>query len=179
MQLSVDQTHKWALTYDREDGAKGVVFHTFAQKPSAGGHRGRCPHAVREKGSPYPTDAVGAGMSDDLEPLSTNQKCTTTRVVRTDTEHVRVDGVWFRTFDLRDALEDIVRAAGSRNVAFDMPPALYTGSPWADVLLSLGVAPVTAPRDWRAVAVPRLGKVWRSRCPLWETLWPDMVQHGG
>lgn len=35
MQLSIDQRHKYCLTYDREDGAKSVVFHTFAQKPNA------------------------------------------------------------------------------------------------------------------------------------------------
>lgn len=34
MQLNVDQNHVWALTYDREDGAKDVVFHTFASRPS-------------------------------------------------------------------------------------------------------------------------------------------------
>lgn len=35
MELEVNQNHSWALCYDREDGLKNVVFHTFSEKPSA------------------------------------------------------------------------------------------------------------------------------------------------
>lgn len=34
MELSVNQNHTWVLTYDRADGLKNVVFHTFEHKPS-------------------------------------------------------------------------------------------------------------------------------------------------
>lgn len=35
MKIAVDQTHPWALSYDRKDGVKDVVFQTFIKKPNA------------------------------------------------------------------------------------------------------------------------------------------------
>jgi hypothetical protein len=98
------------------------------------------------------------------------------RVIRTDTGHVRVDGKWFSMRSLREALWQTLEDAGSTNVAFDIPGAFYSGSPWGDVLLSLGVVEVAEPANWRAEYVPPLGVVWRAHRPLWEALWPEMVE---
>lgn len=35
MKLEVNEDHQWVLCYDRDDGVKNVVFHTFAKKPVA------------------------------------------------------------------------------------------------------------------------------------------------
>jgi len=35
LENTVDQSHSWALTYDKPCGMKDVVFQTFAKKPSA------------------------------------------------------------------------------------------------------------------------------------------------
>lgn len=58
--------------------------------------------------------------------------------------------------------------SGSDNPGFDMPGWFYTGSPYAAQIIGLGVSPVPIPQDFVVEYVPDLGKVWRSRRPLWE-----------
>ncbi|MCU0909770.1 MAG: hypothetical protein MUE98_00050 [Rhodobacteraceae bacterium] len=92
-------------------------------------------------------------------------------VIRTDTEHMRVSGKWFRTADLADAAFDLVRRAGSENPAFDMPPFFYTGSPYGEALLALGVAPCDPPPSYRVMFTPHFGKSpWWRRAPIWPSV---------
>ena len=80
-----------------------------------------------------------------------------------------VDG---KAYDLRDCTEvaaELTRKSGSNNIAFDMFPWFFTGSPYADQIIDLGVTPQAVPDDFIAEYIPDLGKVWRSRQTIWET----------
>jgi hypothetical protein len=102
------------------------------------------------------------------------------RVLRTDTGHIVIDGKWFPLMALRDQLEAMLIAAGSRNVAFDMPPAFFTGSPFGPLLLDLGVPEVSPPQTFRVEFVPIFDEEpWRAFEPMWKRLWPQFVPTQG
>ena len=91
-------------------------------------------------------------------------------VTRTNTGHIRVNGKWFNLTDVVNAAFDKVRASGSDNPAFDMPPFFYTGAPYAEAIIALGCDEVAPPKSYRAEYVPPLGEVWRSREPAWPAI---------
>ena len=89
---------------------------------------------------------------------------------------VKRGGSWIVIDDERAyALSELVQktyemtiAAGSDNPGFDMPAWFFTGSPYAEQIEALGCTLCDVPKDFLAEYVPDLGKVWRSRRPLWE-----------
>lgn len=89
-------------------------------------------------------------------------------VIRTDTGHLRVGNKWFAVQDVSAAAFEAVRAAGSTNPAFDMPPFCFTGCPYGEAILKLGVQEVAAPTHYQVQYVPHDGKkLWRAREPIW------------
>jgi hypothetical protein len=92
------------------------------------------------------------------------------KVIRTDTDHIRANGKWFRRADLVDKVFTKLKAAGSDNPALDAPPWFYSGSPYADAICALGCAEVEAPKKYSVEYVPALGEVWRARKPAWPEI---------
>ncbi|MDZ7906423.1 MAG: hypothetical protein U5N55_12055 [Cypionkella sp.] len=91
-----------------------------------------------------------------------------TEVYRTDTEHLIVRGKWFDARAVSQAAYDAVKAAGSKNPAFDMPPFCYTGCPYPDAILALELPEVDPPQKYRVMYVPHDGKKpYRGREPIW------------
>jgi hypothetical protein len=97
-------------------------------------------------------------------------------VFRTDTGQICANGKWFDLRALVDTAFERVRAWGSDNPGFDAPNWFYTGSPYADEIVALGCAGVDAPKEYRIESVPPLGKVWRSRDPLWPVIFNCAVK---
>jgi hypothetical protein len=91
-------------------------------------------------------------------------------VMRTNTGHIFVNGKCYNLFALVNKAFAIVKASGSNNPAFDMPPWFYTGSPYADAIVNLGCKEVAPPTSYKVECVPELGKVWRSREPAWPKI---------
>lgn len=84
-------------------------------------------------------------------------------------------GDWIVIGDIAYSLRALASAAyvmvcdaGSDNPGFDMPNWFYTGSPYAAQIIGLGISPESIPCDFVPEIVPDLGRVWRSRRPLWE-----------
>jgi len=97
-------------------------------------------------------------------------------IVRTDTGHICANGSWYNLHDLVDTVFERVKAWGSNNPGFDTPNWFYTGSPYADEIVALGCSEVDAPANYRIECVPRLGKVWRSREPMWPEIFNCAVK---
>ncbi len=91
-------------------------------------------------------------------------------VIRTDTGHICAKGKWYTLSDLVNTVFELVKASGSGNPAFDMPSWFYTGSPYADEIEKIGCKQVPEPATYRVEVVPKLGKVWRARDPMWPTI---------
>jgi hypothetical protein len=91
-------------------------------------------------------------------------------VTRTNTGHIFANGKCYSLFALVNKAFDIVKASGSNNPAFDMPPWFYTGSPYADAIVNLGCEELTPPDIYMVECVPPLGNVWRSREPAWAKI---------
>ena len=91
-------------------------------------------------------------------------------VTRTNTGHIFANGKCYSLFALVNKAFDIVKASGSNNPAFDMPPWFYTSSPYADAIVNLGCEEVLAPSIYMVECVPPLGNVWRSREPAWPKI---------
>lgn len=90
------------------------------------------------------------------------------RVQRTNTGHLVVDGKWYWLQDVADAAYKKLKAAGSSNPAFDMPPLFFTGSPYGDAVHRLGCTEVRPPKTYRVEYVPHGGrKPWRAISPIW------------
>lgn len=92
-------------------------------------------------------------------------------VFRTDTGHLCVKGIWLIVEDVVEATYQCIKKAGSKNIAFDMPPFLYTGCPYPDAILDLGCTPVLPPNSYRIEYVEQDGKKpWHSRTPIWPVV---------
>lgn len=66
----------------------------------------------------------------------------------------------------------------SDNPAFDMPSWFYSGSPYGENILKLGVNPIEeTPSEFIPEYVPKLGKVWRSREPAWPQIFDCKVHN--
>jgi hypothetical protein len=98
------------------------------------------------------------------------------QVIRTDTGHICANSKWFLLDDLVDTVFEQIKAWGSNNPAFDAPGWFYTESPYADEIVALGCAEINPPKEYRIECVPRLGKVWRSREPLWPEIFNCAVK---
>ena len=67
----------------------------------------------------------------------------------------------------------------SDNPAFDMPGWFYSGSPYGKEILELQVKPLEQqPSEFQPEFVPKLGKVWRAREPLWPQIFKCEVKDG-
>lgn len=97
-------------------------------------------------------------------------------VIRTDTGHICANGKWYNLSDLVNIAYNIVKDSGSSNPAFDTPPWFYTGSPYADEIVSLGCDVIDAPKTYKVEHVPELGYVWRSREPAWPKIFNCKVK---
>lgn len=91
-------------------------------------------------------------------------------VIRTNTSHICANGKWFNLKDLVDTAFEQVKAWGCDNPGFNMPSWFYTGSLYADEIVALGCKEVEPPKTYCIEFVPRLGKVWRRREPIWPEI---------
>jgi hypothetical protein len=94
------------------------------------------------------------------------------RVERTREGYLRVDDRWFTVQSVADAAYRRLEEAGSSNPAFDAPPFCFTGCPYADAILALGLPyTLTPPESATVEYVPHDGKKpWRAREPIWPAV---------
>lgn len=78
------------------------------------------------------------------------------RVARDSTKNcILIDDVSYSISALRDAAIEKLRPH-TKNIGYHMPPFFYTGSPYADAMLALGVEPMgKIPKNFKAECVPR------------------------
>lgn len=90
------------------------------------------------------------------------------KVRRTDTGHIAVGDKFFCMSEIYDAAEEKLRAAGAKNIPFNMAPFFYTGCPYGQAIMDLGVSEVSRPRFFRVEVVPHDGKrPFRFHEPIW------------
>ena len=88
---------------------------------------------------------------------------------------LKVDDVFYQLSELVDKVFDIVKQYSS-NPAFDIPGWFYSGSPYADEIHKLGATPIENVNEFIPEFVPPLGKVWRSREPIWPQIFNCKVK---
>lgn len=81
-----------------------------------------------------------------------------------------IDGHFYSLSDCVDLAYNAVVYSGSKNPAFDMPPWFYSGSPYADAILALGVMRVKPPEAFQAEFVPKSALGWAARPPAWPEI---------
>lgn len=83
----------------------------------------------------------------------------TIRVFRDSTNDcLLIDGVPYSIMTLRDAVIEKLRPH-TKNIGYNIPPFFYSGSPYADAMLALGVDPKDeVPDNFRAEWVPQSTK---------------------
>lgn len=74
-------------------------------------------------------------------------------IIRTNTEHMCIDGKWFKTKDLSDAAYKKLSMYTS-NPGYHMPHMFKTHSKYANALLSLGVLETEAPKNYLVMVLP-------------------------
>lgn len=81
------------------------------------------------------------------------------RVKRDSTRNcILIDGVPYQLSTLRDAAIKKLKPH-TKNVGYNMPPFFYTGSPYADAMLALGVTPMhEIPSGFQVECVPQATK---------------------
>lgn len=83
---------------------------------------------------------------------------------------LKVGNEFYSLSKLVDTVFEIVKQH-SPNPAFHMPGWFYSGSPYGKEICDLGVEPLKdTPKEFIPEFVPPLGKVWRSREPLWPKI---------
>jgi hypothetical protein len=99
------------------------------------------------------------------------------RVLRDSKNNLlKVDDVFYQLSELVDRTFDIAKQHSS-NPVFDMPGWFYSGSPYADEIHKLGCESVENVNEFIPEFVPPLGKVWRSREPMWPTIFGCEVKN--
>jgi hypothetical protein len=88
---------------------------------------------------------------------------------------LKVDDRFYRLSTLVDHVFEIVKQH-SDNPGLDMPGWFYSGSPYADEIHNLSVEIIAEPSDFFPEYVPSLGKVWRSREPMWPQIFSCKVK---
>lgn len=94
-----------------------------------------------------------------------------TRVMRASS-YIKVDDKWFHLHALANAAFNKVKQSGYSNAAFHAPPFFYTGSPYGDAILELGVEPIAEPVFERIECVPQDRKM--SATPTGRPHWPQI-----
>lgn len=97
-----------------------------------------------------------------------------------DSRHnlLKVGNEFYSLSQLVDAVFEVVKQYSS-NPAFDAPGWFYSGSQYGKEIYSLGIQPLKdAPTEFVPEFVPSLGKVWRSKEPVWPQIFNCEVKNG-
>ena len=93
--------------------------------------------------------------------------------VRRGGDHILVGGRFFLLRDLLEAVEVKLRAVGLKSLSGQRPPFFYTGSPYAEAIINLGVSEVGRPQCFQVEYVPHHphgGMPWFGS----HRIWPDV-----
>jgi hypothetical protein len=94
------------------------------------------------------------------------------RVLRDSTNDLlKVDENYFSLSQIVDRVYEIV-SKHSSNPGFDMPPWFYSGSPYADEILNIGIEPLKLkPKEFQPEFLPQSNnKNWKAKQPLWTKI---------
>jgi hypothetical protein len=83
---------------------------------------------------------------------------------------LKVGNEFYTLSELFDSVFEIVKQH-SKNPGFDTPGWFYSGSPYGKEIISIGVKPLEKePAEFVPEFVPPLGKVYRTREPIWPEI---------
>tara|TARA_R100000951_G_C2550406_1_gene152264 strand:+ start:136 stop:447 length:312 start_codon:yes stop_codon:yes gene_type:complete len=89
-------------------------------------------------------------------------------IERANTGHLIYQGKFYSAESVYRYAARHLAKLGSKNIAFDMIPLFYTGSPYGHVILDMGCQSVEPPTEYSIEVVPHDSiKPWRSREPIW------------
>ena len=90
--------------------------------------------------------------------------------IRTDTEHMCIDGKWFDTRTLSEAMDaKIKELTGHRFPHQHRVPCFRTGTPYGQVLLELGVPQCPPPEHYQIVNLPKSTKTY-GKVATWPAI---------
>jgi hypothetical protein len=93
------------------------------------------------------------------------------RVLRDSRNNLlKVDEYYFSLSEVVDHVYTIV-CQYSDNPGFDMPPWFFSGSPYADEILRLGITPIQHQvREFTPEFTPAARPTWRANEPKWMSI---------